>query len=57
MKIRKNITSLTPQEKKDFVEALLKLKKDGRYDEYVHWPALRMCALRTMIKHTCQNFF
>ena len=35
--IRKNLRSLTPHEKKIFVEALLKLKKDGRYDEYVHW--------------------
>ena len=37
MTVRKNLKSLTPQEKQIFVEALLKLKKDGRYDEYVHW--------------------
>ncbi len=37
MKIRKSVNNLTPQEKKDFIEALLQLKKDGRYDEYVHW--------------------
>lgn len=37
MIVRKNAKSLSRDEKKAFVEALLQLKKEGRYDEYVHW--------------------
>lgn len=37
MNIRKSIKSLTDEEKKAFVDALLTLKKKGRYDEYVHF--------------------
>lgn len=37
MKIRKSISSLTADEKKNFVNALLELKKQGKYDNYVHW--------------------
>jgi len=37
MYVRKNATSLSEQEKEAFVEGLLALKKEGRYDEYVHW--------------------
>ena len=37
MYVRKNSTSLSEQEKEAFVEALLALKREGRYDEYVHW--------------------
>ncbi|MGY4558732.1 tyrosinase family protein [Bacillus thuringiensis] len=37
MRIRKNVRSLSSDEKKVFVSALLRLKKEGRYDEYVHW--------------------
>ncbi|OCW27412.1 tyrosinase [Pseudomonas sp. S3E12] len=35
-KVRKNIRSLTNEEKRRFVKACLQLKKEGRYDEYVH---------------------
>lgn len=34
---RKSVRSLTGAEKKKLVDALLLLKKKGRYDEYVHW--------------------
>lgn len=37
MIVRKNVRSLTSAEKEMFIEALLALKKKGRYDEYVHW--------------------
>ena len=37
MTLRKNVLSLSPPEKLSFVEALLELKKRGRYNEYVHW--------------------
>ena len=37
MKIRKSIASLTVEEKSKFVNALLQLKKGGKYDQYVHW--------------------
>ena len=37
MIIRKNIRSLTPDERKAFVNALLNLKAEGQYDKYVHW--------------------
>jgi tyrosinase len=37
MYTRKNVASLSEQEKRAFVEGLLLLKKEGRYDEYVHW--------------------
>ncbi len=37
MNVRKNVNSLEVEEKKLFVEALLRLKKEGRYDEYVHY--------------------
>lgn len=36
-RIRKNLRSLSADEKSRFVAALLKLKKEGRYDQYVHW--------------------
>ncbi|WKV83735.1 hypothetical protein LJJ44_21795 [Pseudomonas sp. B24_DOA] len=36
MKLRKNIRSLTPIEKDNFVDACLQLKQSGQYDEYVH---------------------
>ncbi|MCP1485756.1 tyrosinase [Pseudomonas fluorescens] len=36
MKQRKNIRSLTPIEKDNFVDACLQLKRSGQYDEYVH---------------------
>lgn len=35
MIIRKSIKSLSAKERKAFVDALLLLKKKGRYDEYV----------------------
>jgi tyrosinase len=35
--MRKNIRSLTPDDRKAFVNALLNLKAEGRYDKYVHW--------------------
>lgn len=37
MYIRKSVQSLSKEEKKAFVSALLILKKEGRYDEYIHW--------------------
>jgi tyrosinase len=37
MYVRKSAASLSEQEKEAFVEGLLALKKEGRYDEYVHW--------------------
>jgi len=37
MYVRKNATSLSEQEKEALVEGLLALKREGRYDEYVHW--------------------
>jgi tyrosinase len=37
MAMRKNIRSLTPDDRKAFVNALLTLKAEGRYDKYVHW--------------------
>lgn len=36
MKVRKNIYSLTKDEKDVFINAILELKKKGRYDEYIH---------------------
>lgn len=35
MTIRKNQASLTPEEKRAFVAALLELKRTGRYDRFV----------------------
>ncbi len=37
MQVRKNATSLSAAEKKALVDALIALKKNGRYDKYVHW--------------------
>ena len=37
MYVRKSAASLNEQEKKTFVDGLMFLKKEGRYDEYVHW--------------------
>lgn len=37
MRVRKNILSLSADEKAAFIQALLRLKREGRYDEYVHW--------------------
>lgn len=37
MRIRRNALSWTKAEREAFVQALLRLKKEGRYDEYVHW--------------------
>lgn len=37
MKIRKNVRSLSQAEIDTFVNALIELKKRGRYDTYVHW--------------------
>lgn len=37
MRVRKDALSLTKDEKAAFVAGLLRLKKEGRYDEYVHW--------------------
>jgi tyrosinase len=34
---RKNVRSLTPEERQAFVNALLTLKAEGQYDKYVHW--------------------
>lgn len=34
---RKNVRSLTPGERQAFVNALLTLKAEGRYDKFVHW--------------------
>jgi hypothetical protein len=34
---RKSVHSLSAAEKTTFVQALLELKRRGRYDEYVHW--------------------
>jgi tyrosinase len=36
MILRKNVTSLSKDEKVTLVQAFLKLKREGRYDEYVH---------------------
>jgi tyrosinase len=37
MIVRKSILSLSSTEKSKLVNALLELKKKGRYDQYVHW--------------------
>lgn len=37
MAIRKEIRSLSAEERKALVDGFLALKKQGRYDEYVHW--------------------
>lgn len=37
MPLRKNALSLSKDERATYVQALLRLKKEGRYDEYVHW--------------------
>ncbi len=37
MGLRREIRSLSRDERRAFVEALLSLKKSGRYDQYVHW--------------------
>lgn len=37
LRVRKNATFLTTQEKTAFVNALLELKKHGVYDQFVHW--------------------
>jgi tyrosinase len=37
MYIRKNVTSLSSDEKARFVNALLELKSRGEYDKYVHF--------------------
>ena len=37
MRLRKNALSLAKDEKAAFIQALLRLKKERRYDEYVHW--------------------
>lgn len=37
MNVRKSIVSLTDDEKRTFVNALIELKKIGKYDHYVHW--------------------
>jgi tyrosinase len=34
---RKNVRSLTPGERQAYVNALLTLKAEGKYDKYVHW--------------------
>ena len=36
MRGRKDALSLTKDKKQAFIQALLRLKKEGRYDEYVH---------------------
>lgn len=37
MRVRKNVRSLSQSEIDTFVNALLELKRTGRYDTYVHW--------------------
>src|ERR1700680_5054871 len=37
MLVRREIRSLGNEDRKSFIEALLALKKAGRYDQYVHW--------------------
>jgi len=37
MRIRRNIRNLSAEDKARFVAALIKLKKDGKFDKYVHW--------------------
>lgn len=37
MRHRRNVTSLTPDQRAAYVNAVLELKKKGRYDQYVHW--------------------
>jgi hypothetical protein len=37
MRIRKNVRSLTAEERRALVDALLILKRRNRYDQYVHW--------------------
>jgi tyrosinase len=37
MQTRKNIRKLSNAEKRAFVNALLQLKKQGRYDQYIEW--------------------
>lgn len=37
MRLRKNVRSLSQGEIDKFVKALLELKRNGRYDKYVHW--------------------
>lgn len=37
MQYRKNVADLGVQEKQDFVEAVLALKRNGRYNQYVAW--------------------
>lgn len=36
-RLRKNVSSLSAQERKAYVDALVVLKARGRYDKYVHW--------------------
>jgi tyrosinase len=35
--VRRNVRSLTPEERRQFVSALLQVKKSGKYDQYIHW--------------------
>lgn len=37
MNVRKSIAYLSDEEKKTFANALIELKKKGKYDHYVHW--------------------
>jgi tyrosinase len=55
MRVRKNALSLTNDEKWAFVEALLRLKREGRYDEYVHWHHHVMMA--TVLPHEPRDGF
>lgn len=37
MRIRKEIRTLNDDELDDFIKAMLALRKQGKYDKYVHW--------------------
>ncbi|POA25704.1 MULTISPECIES: tyrosinase family protein [unclassified Pseudomonas] len=37
MIVRKNVRSLSPNERADFINSVLTLKRRGGYDKYVHW--------------------
>jgi len=37
MGVRVEVRSLSADQRKAFTDALLAVKKQGRYDEYVHW--------------------
>ena len=37
IKTRKNVLSLSPSEKQEFIKGVLALKRNGDYDKFVRW--------------------